>query len=269
MLNYPRPIDEQMTRIFMSAQKTMQEELFLAIKEGKSYRHIEQRLIDINEELKSKYATYTRVSTSEHYLDGTLRYGDESKKYLESVSWETTLSIAERTAISWEFIGKLWGVNPLVVEHLIVQGNAYAWQALDNSLKGILGTFSQSKIKGIFETIWKSEVLWKSGFETKKELISFFQTNGVWSMTDKAWRKRTLARYSDMLQRTETAKAKNLATLLRGKELWITRFKRIEHGDCCDICVPHRGEIINIKDWMPYLILHPNCRGYWKPLFDE
>lgn len=251
-----------MVEIFRSAELKLLDELFDAINSWKSYWYLKARLEWITSELNKRYSQYANISTRERYIDGMTYYDKEAKEYVRDY---TKLSLIDRTSKSNKVVVAIWWVNPVVVENLIVQGENYVWQALNNTLKGILWTFSEIKIQEAFATIWEWETLWQSIFQTREDLVKQFWN--IW-LTDKAGRKWTLERYSEMLVRTETAKAKNLATLTRGKELWITKYKRNEKGDACPICVPHRGEVVEVKDTMPYLLLHPNCRWFREPIFE-
>ena len=78
------------------------------------------------------------------------------------------------------------------------------------------------------------------------------------------------SRYVDMLTRTETAIANVQGTINRWIQVWLTKFRVIEHFDCCsNICSHYNGEVFDVSKGMvnlpPY---HPNCRGYIEAVID-
>ena len=73
-----------------------------------------------------------------------------------------------------------------------------------------------------------------------------------------------------MLIRTETARAYNTGVVNRSLQLGTTRFRIEESRNCCSICAPYNGKVVDISkggyDLPPY---HPNCRGTIVPVREE
>jgi len=254
-------IDEKIIQIFIASQDKIKKEIEIALKQWKSVDYLKSKLVNIIEELKISRDSYISLSAKENYIEWLVYYDKEAKQILKE---SKSLAIQEREQLENEYIVKIWWVSKEVVNNLVKQWNNYMQQNLNNMLNWILWQFSNAKIEQLFTTLWEWETQWKSWFEISKLMSKHFDNVGI---VDKWWKTWTIERYTQMLVRTETAKAKNTATLTRGKELWITKYKRIEHSNCCPLCIPHRNEVVDIKDWMPYLILHPNCRGYREPIF--
>ena len=264
-LEYPRTIDKQMLDIFLKAQNALIDELYFAIEAWKDYAHITARLNSINTELKTSFSKYISASTQEHYIAGAEVYDKDLWKKVKAIE---KLPIEERILEGSLVITELWWVNTFVVASMIEKAELYVSQSMDNVLKWIMWWFSEAKIAWAFETIATEEVLGSSIFKSREALEQYFRWTWAWFFVDKGGKRRTLARYSEMLIRTEKATAQNMGIIMRGKELWITKFKRIERADCCPICVPYINTIWDIsKDGMPYMILHPNCNGVRDPIF--
>lgn len=269
MIDFPRQIDVQMIKIFKQAQEELFNEFIVSIETWKDLTYLTARINSITNELITKYWTYQNIALRELYLDWTLFYDISQQKEINNYLKESDkFDKIVRLENSSKLINWLWWVNPNMVEMLLQQGNNYIIEVTNWIKRWILWTFSEAKIKQTFENMAKSEIKGVSIFESRSELVKFFWQSSIWSFMDKSWRKRTLERYWEMLTRTETAKASIIWTLTEGQELWFTKYKRIERSDSCPVCQPHRSDVINLRDWMPYILLHPQCRGYWEPVFD-
>lgn len=267
MIEYPRPIDVQMVKIFKQAQAQLYEEFLISLETWKDLTYLTARINWISSELTAKYNVYQNIALRESYLEGTLFYDIPQHKEIQLFLQNSDkLDIITRLWQNKELVNWLWGVHVAMVENLLQQWQQYISQATWNVQRIMVSAYWEATLKQTFETIALWEVKGLSIFESRVELVKFFQDKWIWSFVDKWWRKRTLERYGEMLTRTETAKSSIMWTLTQWGELWFVKYKRVERLDACPVCTPHKHDIINLKDWMPYILLHPQCRGYWEPI---
>ena len=102
-----------------------------------------------------------------------------------------------------------------------------------------------------------------AGEKANERLIEYFTDNKITGFKDRAGRFWSMDRYVDMLTRTETAIANTQGTINRAIQVGITKFRIVEHADCCEICAEMNGDIVDVSNGIVDLPpFHPNCRGY-------
>lgn len=214
--------------------------------------------------LNDEYSDRADIRITEEYLKGV--------KYLDE-AWEIEDTIGFVDFSKWkakEMIGELWPAHVQAVNALLNTSKNYVKSSLDGLERQTMSLIGELQQQRVREELAKWILKGESRFEVNKRVTKYFEEQNLW-FKDRAWRVWTMDRYVDMLTRTETAIANVQGTINRWIQVWLTKFRVIEHFDCCsNICSHYNGEVFDISKGMvnlpPY---HPNCRGYIEAVIDE
>jgi SPP1 gp7 family putative phage head morphogenesis protein len=168
-----------------------------------------------------------------------------------------------------EMIWELWPAHVQAVNALLNTSKNYVKSSLDGLERQTMSLIGELQQQRVREELAKWILKGESRFEVNKRVTKYFEEQNLW-FKDRAWRVWTMDRYVDMLTRTETAIANVQGTINRWIQVWLTKFRVIEHFDCCsNICSHYNGEVFDVSKGMvnlpPY---HPNCRGYIEAVID-
>jgi len=158
---------------------------------------------------------------------------------------------------------ELGPVHIQAVNALLNNSKNYVRSSLDGMERQALTMINQLQQEKIREELAKGMISWEWLHKVNERVIEYFSNNWITGFKDRGGKFRSMDRYVDMLTRTETAIANTQGTINRAMELWITKFRIIEHADCCEACAEMNGDIVDITEWTVELPpFHPNCRGY-------
>lgn len=213
--------------------------------------------------LNDEYSDRADIRITEEYLKGV--------KYLDE-AWEIEDTIGFVDFSKWkakEMIGELWPAHVQAVNALLNTSKNYVKSSLDGLERQTMSLIGELQQQRVREELAKWILKGEPRFEVNKRVTKYFEEQNLW-FKDRAWRVWTMDRYVDMLTRTETAIANVQGTINRWIQVWLTKFRVIEHFDCCsNICSHYNGEVFDISKGMvnlpPY---HPNCRGYIEAVID-
>ncbi len=261
-----KELDKKLLQLFLEAEKDILLKVETALKQWKQITSYKAVLADIQNILQNLWVnitTWANIRLPESYLEG-VNLVDKSSEITDFLKEEHTKD--EYVNFIWNYLGQ---IHLEAVENLISEGIAYASNIVDWVYRGARWSLAKWNEVAILEKLAKWEIEGESLQELKQEVIKTLKEKGLTIMKDRGWKSWSLSRYWEVVVRSETAKASNAGTINRGVEVWITKFKRVEKFDCCEICALHNGEIWDVaKQGQPPLIYHSNCRWYWIPVFD-
>lgn len=212
--------------------------------------------------LNDEYSDRADIRITEEYLKGV--------KYLDE-AWEIEDTIGFVDFSKWkakEMIGELWPAHVQAVNALLNTSKNYVKSSLDGLERQTMSLIGELQQQRVREELAKWILKGESRFEVNKKVTKYFEEQNLW-FKDRAWRVWTMDRYVDMLTRTETAIANVQGTINRWIQVWLTKFRVIEHFDCCSTCANYNWEVFDVSKGIvslpPY---HPNCRGYIEAVID-
>lgn len=213
--------------------------------------------------LNDEYSDRADIRITEEYLKGV--------KYLDE-AWEIEDTIGFVDFSKWkakEMIWELWPAHVQAVNALLNTSKNYVKSSLDGLERQTMSLIGELQQQRVREELAKWILKGESRFEVNKRVTKYFEEQNLW-FKDRAWRVWTMDRYVDMLTRTETAIANVQGTINRWIQVWLTKFRVIEHFDCCSTCANYNWAVFDISKGMvnlpPY---HPNCKGYIEAVIDE
>ena len=261
--------DKKLISSFVQAQKDVEYFYLQALREKnlQKAKHYAEQAKMIVQVLQNDYQNWSLARSAEEYLRGfqEVEHIKRGATYYEQ-NLETSKIFLQ--------IGK---VHKEALLALVQSGNRAVVATLDGMKKDIVYSLALFHQKGkdveiqnqIQSKIGGGLLMGKSLHYQKADLVSFFQQKGL-KLRDKSWRRRDPHTYAEMLIRTETARAYNAGVLNRSLQLGITKFRVEESWNCCSICAPHNGKIVDISkgsyELPPY---HSNCRGTITPVREE
>lgn len=261
--------DKLLIKSFVQAQRDIEGFYLQALREKnlQKARYYAEQAKMVVDELQENYQDRSLTRWAEEYLRGF--------KEVEHIKWGKP---------KWEYsiwtdkiflqIGK---VNKEAVLALVQSGNRAVVATLDGMKKDIVYSLAAFRQRGkdtklqnqIQSKLGGGLITGKSLYYQKSDLVSFFQQRWL-KLRDKSWRRWDPHTYAEMLIRTETARAYNTGVVNRSLQLGTTRFRIEESWNCCSICAPYNGKVVDISkggyDLPPY---HPNCRGTIVPVREE
>lgn len=190
------------------------------------------------------------------------------KKLAKQIKALDTLELWIRVTAQKELIkSSLWPIHLEAVESLIEESTgkmSNAINGIERNIRYSLGEVSRVKIQ---ETLAQWLITWATAEQSKNRVIEIFSKQWVTAFSDRAGKRWWIARYAEMLTRTETIRAYNLGTLNQWVANGITKYRNLERADCCPICQPFRNKVLTVwKDRFPPH--HPNCRGTLSPILE-
>lgn len=225
------------------------------------------RLERVLQALEDEYWEWAEVELAREYVKGAKYIDDVVAKLnlpMENSENVTLKEIkeADKTKLDKE-IKNLWPLHVEAAKALINSSKMYVKASIDWTKQAIITSLQKVQQEKVRELLAQSSLVGSSIHEMKKNVISLLEMEKVGWFRDRWGKRWTMERYVDMLVRTETKIANTQWTINRAIQLWITKFKIIEHADCCKICDEYNWMIVDISQWTaelpPY---HPNCRGY-------
>lgn len=257
--------DEKLVAIFLQFQVEV-EKLIPSIQSGAVT--IEEAIIPLLNELKFKFDWWAEYRITEEFLRGAELEinGNDIEWLLNDLEWTTIATAQPQLDDLVANTLSIWNIEAL--GQIIGETIDFNEVAMSKFLDNLETAFLQDETERIAEILSLANDLTSN--EKKQALITLVEDKWLVYFTDSWWRKRTPERYTEMLVRTETAKAYNQWTISAWIEAGVTKFIRDEAIDCCpDICEVERGRIVDItQEELPYLILHNNCRWTWIPIVE-
>ena len=212
--------------------------------------------------LNDEYSDRADIRITEEYLKGV--------KYLDE-AWEIEDTIGFVDFSKWkakEMIWELWPAHVQAVNALLNTSKNYVKSSLDGLERQTMSLIGELQQQRVREELAKWILKGESRQEVNKKVTQYFEEQKL-GFKDRAWRIWTMDRYVDMLTRTETAIANVQGTINRWIQVWLTKFRVIEHFDCCSTCANYNWEVFDVSKGIvslpPY---HPNCRGYIEAVID-
>lgn len=179
--------------------------------------------------------------------------------YIQGIKINDNLSQSEVEWMIWEF----WPIHIEAVNALLDNSKNYVKASLDGVERQALSMVNEFHQAQIREQLAKWVISGESSFVMNQRIKDYLLDNEIIVFKDRWGKTWTMDRYVDMLVRTETSIANVQGTINRALELWITKFRIVEHPDCCKECAKMDWDIVDIRDWVVELPpFHPNCRGY-------
>jgi len=106
--------------------------------------------------------------------------------------------------------------------------------------------------------------------EVRRKIRGILEEEGLEALVDKAGRRWSLDRYSEMLIRTKAVEARNIGMANRMVENQYDLVQVTDHMDECELCRPWEGKILSLTGNTPGYptlaeaeaagLFHPNCR---------
>lgn len=209
-----------------------------------------------------KLKKLTNTLTEEYWERADIKIPTEYLKWVWYINWIEIEDNLTKSEIKW-MVWELWPVHKEAINALLNNSKNYVRASLDwveRQALSMLNEFHQAQVR---EELAKGTLSWESLYTMKQRLEQYFLDNELTVFKDRGGKTWTMDRYIDMLVRTETSIANVQWTINRAIQLWITKFKIIEHSDCCKECYHENWRIVDIRDWEVELPpFHPNCRWY-------
>ena len=209
-----------------------------------------------------KLKTLVKTLVAEYWERAEAKIPKEYLKGAGYIQWITISDNLSQSEVEW----MLWELGPIHIEAvnaLLDNSKNYVRSSLDwveRQALSMLTEFHQAQIR---EQLAKWVISGESSFVMNQRIKVYLMDNEITTFKDRWGKTWTMDRYIDMLVRTETSIANVQGTINRALELWITKFRIVEHPDCCKECAEMNGDIVDIRDWTVELPpFHPNCRGY-------
>ena len=257
-------IDQRLQEIFSDASKRLRVIFFSALERWESDRvqWALSRLLPIQNNLKSNFQRRLNYRMTYEYISwmANIERTPELMNILEQLNPDNVIAGREVIRATWGVVH----VNAL--ENLIREWSFTANNAINGITQNLQWRLSEFTRLDIQTSIATNLAAWSWLQKSKDSLVDIIRGKGVGAFRDSAGRVRTLPRYSEMIVRTETARAFNTATINRGLEIGITKYKVNERPDACVICQPHRWKVYWNAIFPPY---HPNCRWFITPVLPE
>lgn len=250
--------DKALIRVFQKEMQRLDLLYFRAINSNDITKanQILRKIKDIAKTLKDQYWERADIAIPREYAKWA-SYIDDVK------NWTNSLSLLSTPQWVKSFLNDLWPIHIDAVNALLNTSKNYVKSSLDWMERQALTMLWELQQQKVREQLAWWMISWQSLYNVEKRVKSYFMENKITGFKDRAWRLWTMDRYVDMLTRTETSIANVQGTINRAIQLWLTKFKIIEHVDCCEICQDYRGKVVDVREWVvelpPY---HPNCRGY-------
>ena len=212
----------------------------------------------ISKTLQNEYGERADIRITTEYIKWTT--------YINKVVWiEAGISLWIPLAKSElkTLMKELGPIHIEAVNALLNNSKNYVRSSLNWMERQALTMINELQQEKIREQLAKWIISWEWLLNMNKRASSYFLENWITWFKDRSGKFWSMDRYVDMLTRTETNIANTQWTINRALELWITRFRIVEHPDCCEECAEMNWEIVDISDWAVDLPpFHPNCRGY-------
>lgn len=245
----------KLTKVYKEAYKSILEEIMGATDFGKRNRRaILAQIENILEELGADVQDFLEKELPEYYKSGAddaieqLEYvgGDINvKRGFNRIHQQAIIALIDETALS--FGDTLTGVG------------RSARRILDKATKEM-----------ITQKLAEGEIGGKATRDIRLMVKGVLQEEGLDALVDKAGRRWTLDRYSEMLLRTKAVEARNRGLINRIVENGHDLVQVSSHPTSCPLCAPWQGKILSITgvdDRYPSLataekagLFHPNCK---------
>lgn len=252
--------DKKLIKIFQEEMKRLDVLYARAIVSWdiKKAKNIIAKIKKIARRLEVEYSSRADNEIPRNYLlwwmyVNNLMGEDDDLKIILNADWKDLME-----KIKW-----LWPIHIDAVYALLDTSKNYVKSSLDWMERQALTMVWQLEQEKVRETLARWIVSWDSLQDMKEKVTKYFYKNKITWFKDRSWRLWSMERYVDMLVRTETSIANVQGTINRAIQLWLTKFKVVEHSDCCEYCATENWKVVDIRNWTvdlpPY---HPNCRGY-------
>ena len=266
------PDTEELIKIYKEIEENIIERLLKEI--NKKSINLERIILDISWLLATwriNFSLWNEYETKKYYLLWLKRIEEKIKnKELVKKIEDMIKKWIKEWKNYWEFISlNYWQLHIDAINSLIFNQTQYIIQAEQNTIRSIRSTLWRQANNKILLELLKKEMTDQALSKTKEEIIKALKKEWITALTTRDGKKLRLSFYVETIARSAITQSQNKAVLNRWVEVWITKYRRIEHPNCCEICKKHDWEIWDIeKQWVPVLIYHPNCRWTWEPVID-